>query len=167
MSIQRVGGEMGIVRTIDTLHVAELQGFAFLFAVGTGLLPDVVETAGECRDDIVAACQLQVLYLVLVVVATVLGLAACRVDFFAGELEDICEGGDGDAVVAIELLESNIDNTRLVCGQLGGRNNEVILQYVLFLWRGNHGDILENGVWKCVLNIVLHNDVFLENVLDS
>jgi hypothetical protein len=39
--------------------------------------------------NIVAACQLQVLYLVLVVVATVLGLAACRVDFFAGELEDI------------------------------------------------------------------------------
>ena len=87
----------------------------------------MVEAAGECRDDIVAACQLEVLHLVLIVVATFLRLAAYRVNFFASELEDVCEGGDGDAVLAGELLESNVDNTRLVCGQLGGRNDKVVL----------------------------------------
>jgi hypothetical protein len=43
----------------------------------------------------VAFKKLAGVYLVLVVVAAVLWLAACRVDFFAGEPEDVCEGGDG------------------------------------------------------------------------
>jgi hypothetical protein len=74
------------MHTIDALHVAELQSLAFFLAISTGLFPDVVEASSKSGNDIVAASELEILHLVLIVVTAVLRLARCGVDLFASEL---------------------------------------------------------------------------------
>ena len=77
---------------LDALCVAELQG---LFC-GIGVRqagPDVVPAAGEGGQDVIGTGKLEVLDLVFVFVAGLLGFLSCRVDLFESEFEDVGEGG--------------------------------------------------------------------------
>jgi hypothetical protein len=73
------------IHTCYTLDTAQLQRLLGLFPGGTDLLPDMREIAREGRDHVVAARQIELGNLVLVVVARLLGLVRRRVDLLAGE----------------------------------------------------------------------------------
>src|SRR6266699_6725030 len=90
-SIRRVGAAL----TGYALHSTQLQCLLGLLSRGPDLLPDVVEVAGERRDHVVAAAQIELGHLVLVVVAALLRHVGVRVNLLDRKLEHVREGVDG------------------------------------------------------------------------
>ncbi|KUI62008.1 hypothetical protein VP1G_11359 [Cytospora mali] len=85
-----------------------------LLASGANLLPHVREVARIRRDQVVAARQVKLGHLVLVIVAAVLWLARRRINLLASELESVGEGGDGQGALTAGLLECHVDLAGLV-----------------------------------------------------
>lgn len=154
-----------MTHTCYALDTAQLQRLLGLLSGRAHLFPDVREIARESWEHVVAAGQVELGHLVLVVVPGLLGLVRGGVDLLAREPQHVGEAAGGQRALAVHLAEGHVHLARHVRLQLLGLDDEHLLQLLLVRRSCYHRHVLQHCRRERVLDLVLQHDVLLEDVL--